>query len=169
MSRLTKEQAASVLEDRVTKIVKAMQVLVKDAPRIADVLDEEARLKTEAFLQSHFVSTMRELALAATFRPARTSFSLDAPIATTIKPPTIYIPQTSALGSVAPPPSVPQAMPATGVVPADRKPWRKPTGRLVGKQGLVYDEERHGSAGDEITEVPDKTGGIRDAGFIEAE
>ncbi len=168
MSKLSREAAASVLEDRVTKIVKAMQVLIKDAPKIADVLDEEARLKTEAFLQSHFQLMMRELALAADFRPARTSFSLDAPLPAApqrLK----YLdghpsaPVVKEVLIAAPQPSVPQ--PVEG-----RQPWRKPSGRLVGTKEAVYEKpERPRGAGDEITEIPDpKHGGIVDAGFIDA-
>jgi hypothetical protein len=193
---ITREAATSVLEDRVTKISKAMSQLVKDAPRIADVLDDDAMKRTEAFILRRLGDMMRELAAARASRPASVSFSLDAPV-----DPTPYVP-------AAPPPYA-GPKPAYAMAMQDRQPvphadepdlsdddlsvlevldvatggegrpdpkpeapkrWRRPIGRLAGTGEPIYgDPDEFKVPRPEAGEQPDRTGQIADAGFIDAD
>jgi hypothetical protein len=84
-----------------------------------------------------------------------------AAIAELDEPPAPPAPKIAALYEVAP--EVPDAT-------KPPKVWRKPTGRLVGtKEPVWVATEEARAAGDEVTEKPDHTGFIKDAGFLEAE
>jgi hypothetical protein len=193
MSTLNRQEATAVLEDRVTKISKAMAQLVKDAPRIADILDDATLLKTERFIQRRLGDLMRDMALARAARPSATSFSLDAEPevpATAVRFVQVPASDTAVVLRGPTTPSVPQNDDAalndddlsvlevldvaTGggvsLAPAQPEPkrWRKPIGRLAGSKELIYgDPEEFKVSQPEPGEQPDRTGGIADAGFID--
>ncbi|MCK1543312.1 hypothetical protein IVB12_15460 [Bradyrhizobium sp. 179] len=211
MPKLPADQQTAILETYVGKIDKAMQALVRDSKKMADVLDPEAQTKLAAYLHARVNDMITDLGKAK-----RSVFSLAAPpipseivlpggglppaltiqaekiihgslTGTLDNPPTPSVPQPqndeddelaaiAALDDEPAPPPPPKVAPLYEVAPEPKDPtkpppkWRKPNGRLVGTKEPVWIEtEPPRAAGDEVTEKPDATGFIKDAGFLEAE
>jgi hypothetical protein len=81
MPKLPTDQQTAILEGHVGKIDKAMQNLVRDSKRLADVLDAEAQQKLAAYLHARVGDMIADLGKAK-----RSVFSLAAPISEIVIP-----------------------------------------------------------------------------------
>ena len=179
MSRhLTKEEAKIAFESQVNRAAKAIRAIAKIVEENPTHFETLTVTKTVLYLNNQVNAAscyMREALVAAD--PIHAPFSLDAEYAPmteklVVKMDTVGISSNQIVHHRAPDLALQVPFPnATTVLPPGAR--RKAVGRLVGTKGtetvFAINEPTARPMHEGATEKPDKTGAIRDAGFIDSE
>jgi hypothetical protein len=187
VARDVKRMSEILDQDALTKLAAFMHA------RVNDMIADLSKGKRSVFsLDAPAVETLTILTGTAVLAPGGREAIHSGGSMTVVMPPAPRIPQPQAdnddaeLEAVAdlladapddsPPPPRRAPAPVTfemaPAAPDPKKPppggWKKPVGRLVGtKEPVWVQTEPPHAAGDEVTEKPDHTGFIKDAGFLD--
>ena len=159
-----KDNVKITIERAVNKAANATRAIVKVFEELGQTIPDEHVVKVFNHLIQTLNETRRRVDAARTVRtPVAGAFSLDAPVAEIVVPPDAQEFLDSSRATFA-------AEIAEAVAPVKpvKLKWVRPIGRLAGSKEPIYSTgEAEMLPADELTAVPDKTGFVKDAGFLD--